>query len=307
MSASEAPAKLHSAEYFGDQRDFWWNQDYVALLAKRWRLGEVRTALDVGCGVGHWSRVILPHLPAEARLFGIDREPEWVKQAAARAERAGFAERASYRLGDAEKIPFHDDVFDLVTCQTLLIHVRDPKAVLREMMRVLKPGGLLAVVEPNNMAGQLVLYSTQFHAPIDQILDTVRLYLTCTRGKENLGEGNDSIGELIPGYASEVGFTDIDVSLNDRASPLFPPYPGRAQEVLKAQVLEWDGRDFWCWGREETRRYFLAGGGAEADFERLYAIALESSHEAAAALRAGKAHQAGGTIGYVISGRKPAR
>lgn len=305
LDAPDAPAKLHSAEYFGEQRDFWWNQDYVALLAKRWQLGDVRTALDVGCGVGHWSRVILPHLPAEARLFGIDREPVWVKEAAERAARAGYAERTSYRLGEAEKIPFHDDLFDLVTCQTVLIHVRDPRAVLREMMRVLKPGGLLAVVEPNNMASALVLWSSQFHGPIDPILDNIRLYLTCTRGKENLGEGNDSIGELIPGYASEVGFTDIDVHLNDRASPLFPPYPGRAQQVLKDQVLEWDARDFWCWGHDETRRYFLAGGGNEADFERLWKAGLTSSHEVAASLRAGKEHQAGGTIGYVISGRKP--
>lgn len=306
MSTPDSPAKPHSAEYFGEQRDFWWNQDYVALLARRWRLDQVRMALDVGCGVGHWSRVILPHLPAEARLFGIDREPEWVKEAAARAERAGFGARTSYRIGEAEKIPFHDGLFDLVTCQTVLIHVRDPKAVLREMMRVLKPGGLLAVVEPNNMAGALVPWSSQFRAPIDEILDDVRLYLVATRGKENLGEGNDSIGEMIPGYASEVGFTDIDVYLNDRASPLFPPYPGRAQEVLKEQVLAWDERDFWYWGHDQTKRYFLAGGGTEEEFERLWRAGLAGSHEVAASLRAGREHQAGGAIGYVISGRKPA-
>lgn len=305
MSTPDPPAKLHSAEYFGEQRDFWWNQDFIALMANRWRLDRVRMALDVGCGVGHWSRVILPHLPAEARLFGIDREPAWVKEAAARAERAGYGERTSYRLGEAEKIPFHDEVFDLVTCQTLLIHVRDPKAVLREMMRVTKPGGLIAVVEPNNMANALVLWSTQFRAPIDQILDSVRLYLTATRGKENLGEGHDSIGEMIPGYAAEVGLTDIEVHLNDRSSPLFPPYAGRAQQVLRQQVLEWDERDFWCWGYEQTRRYFLAGGGSEEDFERLWKVGLAGSHEVAAALRAGKEHQAGGTMGYLISGRKP--
>jgi len=299
------PAKLHSAEYFGEQRDFWWNPDYVALMAERWRLDGVRMALDVGCGVGHWGRVLLPHLPAEARLFGIDREPAWVKQAAERAARAGFGERTSYRLGEAEKIPFHDDVFDLVTCQTLLIHVRDPRAVLREMMRVVKPGGLVAVLEPNNMAGSLVLGSTHFRAPLDQILDAVRLYLTATRGKENLGEGNDSIGELIPGYAAEVGLTDIQVHLNDRPSPLFPPYADRAQEALRKQVLDWDERDFWCWGEAETRRYFLAGGGSEGDFERLWKRALAGSHEIAAALRAGTEHQAGGNVGYLVSGRKP--
>lgn len=305
MDSTDPKAGLHSAEYFGEQRDFWWNDDFVALMAKRLHLDRVGTALDVGCGVGHWSRVIMRHLPESARLFGFDREEAWVKQAAARADQAGFGQRASYRLGDANKIPFHDNVFDLVTCQTVLIHVADPRAVIREMMRVAKPGGLLLMVEPNNMAGSLVLWSTQFRGPIDEILDGVKLYLTATRGKENLGEGNDSIGEMIPGYASEVGLTDIDVHLNDRASSLFPPYPGRAQQVLKQQVLEWDERDFYLWGKAETRRYFLAGGGNEDDFERLYERGLAASHAAAGDLREGRAHQAGGTIGYLISGRKP--
>lgn len=305
MSTTDPTAKPHSAEFFGEQRDFWWNADYVALMAKRLRLDTVRTVLDVGSGVGHWSGVLLPHLPAEARLFGIDREPRWVKEASARAAASGAAERTSYRLGAAEKIPFHDDVFDFVTCQTLLIHVPEPKAVLREMLRVVRPRGLLLMAEPNNMANTLVLGSTHFSAPIEQLLDLVRLYLTATRGKEKLGEGNDSIGELIPGYAAELGLTEIEVHMNDRPSPLFPPYAGRAQEVLRNQILDWEARDFWCWGREETRRFFLAGGGSELEFERLWQIGLDGFREVAAAIRAGKEHQAGGTMGYLISGRKP--
>ena len=98
MEPRQSEASLHSAEYFGEQRDFWWNQDFVALMAKRWKLGDVKMALDVGCGVGHWGRVILPHLPPEARLFGVDREPAWVKEAADRAARAGFGDRTTYRL-----------------------------------------------------------------------------------------------------------------------------------------------------------------------------------------------------------------
>src|SRR5690349_17613793 len=123
MSTTEPPRKPHSAEYFGEQRDYWHNGDSVELMAKRWNLGAVRFALDVGCGVGHWGRLLLPHLAPEARIIGVDRERDWVTEAARRADAAGIADRASYRLGDAEKIPFHDGVFDLVTCQTVLMHV----------------------------------------------------------------------------------------------------------------------------------------------------------------------------------------
>ena len=48
--------KLHSADYFGEQRDSWWNQDILALLGQRWGLEKVNTVLDVGCGLGHWGQ-----------------------------------------------------------------------------------------------------------------------------------------------------------------------------------------------------------------------------------------------------------
>ena len=45
----------HSAAYFNEQRDFWWNADYLQLVARRLRLSEVSSALDVGAGIGHWA------------------------------------------------------------------------------------------------------------------------------------------------------------------------------------------------------------------------------------------------------------
>ncbi len=57
-----------------------------------------------------------------------------VKEAAERAAAAGLGRRFSYRVGTAESLPFQAASFDVVTCQTLLIHVRDPGAVLAEMV-----------------------------------------------------------------------------------------------------------------------------------------------------------------------------
>ena len=306
MSTAESPAKPHSAEYFGEQRDFWWNADFVALMARRWRLDGVKMALDLGCGIGHWGRVLLPHLPPEARLFGVDREPTWVTEAAARAARAGLAERTSYRLGDAGRIPFHDGVFDLVTCQTLLIHVPDPRAVLREMMRVLEPGGLVAVVEPNNLANGLALGTAMFHAEPSVLLDVVRFQVLCQLGKARLGEGHNAVGEQLPGYLAELGLTDIQVYVSDKASPLYPPYAGREQQVLREEALAWADRGFLGWDRGEIQRYLRAAEVSDAEQERLCAVALAASRAAAAGLRAGTEHVAGGGVQFLISGRKPA-
>src|ERR1700690_1896221 len=146
----------HSAESVGDTRDHWWNDDFIQMVAKRWRLESARSILDVGCGIGHWSRVLARIVDHPARLVGIDRGPRWLEEAARRAAAAGLSQRCSYAEGVAESLPFQDGAFDIVTCQTLLIHVRNPAAVISEMVRVTRPRGLVIVAEPTNAASPLV-------------------------------------------------------------------------------------------------------------------------------------------------------
>ena len=57
MTAEEP--RPHSAAYFGPERDFWWNVDHLALMASRRKLEDVRSVLDVGCGVGHWGTLLV--------------------------------------------------------------------------------------------------------------------------------------------------------------------------------------------------------------------------------------------------------
>ena len=70
----------HSAEQFGPQRDFWWNRDFLELMARRWRLAEATSLADIGCGRCHWSRLLYPYLRQPARLAAIDREDRWVAE-----------------------------------------------------------------------------------------------------------------------------------------------------------------------------------------------------------------------------------
>jgi SAM-dependent methyltransferase len=192
-------------------------------MAKRLSFDRVREVLDVGCGVGHWGQLLIDLLPTAARVQGVDRDPGWVEHAVARASARGLANRVAYQVADGERVPFADASFDLVTCQTVLIHTADPGAAIAEMIRVARPGGLILAAEPNNIAGALILDSLNFHAPVDDIVNCVRLQLVCERGKAAMGEGNNSIGDLVPGLVAERGLVDVRVYLNDRRTFSFRP------------------------------------------------------------------------------------
>ena len=212
----------HSAEYFGDTRDHWWNLDFLRLMARRWKLDAVRDVLDVGCGVGHWGVLLAAVLPEDARVTGVDREPAWVDEARARALARGLGDRFSYQQGVAERLPFPDDAFDLTTCQTVLIHAADPAAAIAEMLRVTRPGGLVAVAEPNNLTAALLLDSISNRAGVDDIVELVRFQLTCERGKVALGEGDNSLGDRVPGLFVAQGLVDVQVFANDRVTADLP-------------------------------------------------------------------------------------
>jgi ubiquinone/menaquinone biosynthesis C-methylase UbiE len=96
---------------------------------------------------------------------GVDRDPIWVEEANSRAAARNLAGRFSYQVSVVEKLPFAEASFDLVTCQTVLIHMPDPGAVVGEMVRVARPGGLVLVAEPNNIANSLIL---------DSLVSTIR-------------------------------------------------------------------------------------------------------------------------------------
>jgi SAM-dependent methyltransferase len=295
----------HSAEYFGETRDYWWNLDFLELMGRRLSFERVQDVLDVGCGVGHWGQLLANLLPPTARVQGVDRDPVWVEKASARAAARNCAHRFGYQVSDADKLPFADAIFDLVTCQTVLIHMSDPGAVVGEMVRVTRPGGLILAAEPNNIANSLILDSLSFHDPVDEILARVRLQLVCERGKAALGEGNNSIGCLVPGLFAARGLVDVRVYLNDKTNAFLPPYGSIEERAMLEERADLKDREFWIWNQKDTHRYFLAGGGREGEFDALWSVAIASDRKLDQAIAAGTYAGAGGGVSYLVSGRKP--
>jgi SAM-dependent methyltransferase len=294
--------RVHSEDFFGETRDHWWHQDFLELMARRWRLADASRVLDAGCGFGHWGQRLASVLPADCRLVGVDPEEKSVARAAERARERGLGARFEYRRGSAEALDFPDASFDVATCQTLLIHVKDPRAVLKEMSRVLKPDGLLAVVEPNNLANSLVQDGAE--GTLEERLDFARLQGRCERGKAKLGLGDNSVGDLVPGLLAELGLERIQVHLSDKAGALVPPYAAPEQQAALRELRRWAAEDFLLWSREETRRYFSADGGGDEEFAALWEKLRAARRRFVERADSGRAHTAGGQLLYLISARK---
>lgn len=298
----------HSADQFGSQRDFWWHPDFLDLMATRWRLREAASLADIGCGQGHWSRLLFPYLRSPSRLVGVDRESRWVA-AAAKKFRHTFpaAESGSFQfvVGDATKIPLPDNAFEVVTCQTLLMHLDRPMDALREMRRILRPGGLLVCVEPNNLWNYLNFTSLTAAEDVPVIARRFEFWLRYHRGKVAAGQGDHTIGDLLPGYFAGLGLTGVAVHQSDRAAALFPPYSSPAQQAILEQEHQSKEAATGPWNREELLRCVLRGGGSEDFFETVFRELGEKYRCEQQAIEAGAFHAANGGLFYLVSGRKP--
>lgn len=289
--------KLHSEEYFGDQRNFWWNQDFMELMAQRLQLQNVKMGLDVGCGVGHWGRTIYKLLDDDATLMGIDQEEKWIRQAQEIAKKKPYDEsKLTYQVATAEQLPFDDNLFDLVTCQTVLIHVKEPKLVIAEMLRVLKPGGTILLVEPNNQATAMVRGSHKLEQTIESRLNIIKFQMICEKGKETLGLGFNSIGDMVPLFLYELGIHKVKIYQTDKAFAVMPPYATPAEQVMVEQTKDWAQRNFWIWDQEDTHKYFIAGGGSEEEFIQLWDEVIEINKKLLSSIDEGQYCTAGGCI-----------
>ncbi len=113
--------------------------------------------LDVGCGTGSLLALVA-EMPAAELLVGLDYSAEMVARAAGKFTQATGRERLQAVHGDSERLPFAAESFDVLTCCNSFHHYPHQSAVLREFRRVLRPGGLLVLIDGfrDNVIGWVV-------------------------------------------------------------------------------------------------------------------------------------------------------
>jgi SAM-dependent methyltransferase len=125
-------------------------------------LGGRQRVLDVACGPGNFTSYFAGQLDGDGFVIGLDNSVPMLQ----RAVRDNSCARAVYMRGDALDLPFNNRAFDAVSCVAALHLVPEPFGVLHEMVRVLSPGGRIAVMTTYGRESVLVRKGLELGATI---------------------------------------------------------------------------------------------------------------------------------------------
>jgi ubiquinone/menaquinone biosynthesis C-methylase UbiE len=116
---------------------------YVAKMG----LSPTADVLEIGCGTGVVARAIAARPGFAGHVTGIDQSPAFIAAAERLAAEAGVESRTTFQVGDVHAMDFPDARFDAVVAHTVISHVLDPLAMLKDAARVIRPGGAIAIFD----------------------------------------------------------------------------------------------------------------------------------------------------------------
>ena len=157
--------------------------------------------LDFGCGAGGIS-VGLAMAVEPGELCGMDMERSQIDLATAAAKDSG-CDNAMFQVGDVTSLPFEDGYFDVAHCHNVQLHVPDTGAVLSEVRRVLKPGGLIACRE-------LVFGSIVAHPGTGHMERLWEMYMDVLEADD----GHPEIGLNLKNRLLTAGFANVRASMS---------------------------------------------------------------------------------------------
>jgi ubiquinone/menaquinone biosynthesis C-methylase UbiE len=155
--------------------------------------------LDCGCGPGSitfgFAQIVAP-----GEVIGIDVDESVLEMARDRAIEHGLP-NIHFEYGNIYELPFSDHSFDAVFANAVLEHLSDPLGALREMRRVLKPGGVIGVRNAD--------FDGHLYAPVDpRLQETIDLWRKLVVHKG----GNPTIGKHLRALLTQAGFSRVQAS-----------------------------------------------------------------------------------------------
>lgn len=186
--------------------------------------------LDLGCGSGTHFNWIATLIGENGTITGLDPDQENLEIARQRVDESSYRDRVELQHGSlTEQLPFDDESFDMVWCAGSLQYVADPLATIREMMRVVRPGGRVAVQDVE-MASMLI-------GPIpDDLLIALKSSLPrgYTAGDQHHDFVDWFIGHKLRSYFFQAGLREIRGVLRTRTYT--PPFTEDERGFLEVAI-----------------------------------------------------------------------
>jgi len=124
--------------------------------------------LDCPCGDGFYTRLLADRLSTGGRITACDLSPDYLAEARSRMESCASPAECEFVEANAYDLPFADGSFDLVWCAESLITLDEPMVALAEFRRVVKPGGLVAVLETDEFHRVIINWSVELELAVHQ-------------------------------------------------------------------------------------------------------------------------------------------
>jgi len=289
------------------QRRQMWFEDTIEKLAVWLNLTPGMTAVDIGCGLGYLGYTYWKYFGKGGHYIGVDVAPELLKDAEKTAEAWAVGGKTDFIVGDAYSLPLPDTFADWVMCQTLMMHLEKPRRALSEMIRILKPGGMILCKEPDNLRPVLVrAHSSLPEYEIEELLLFHKFNLIVNEGRIRLGRGDAGIAPKIPHILNELGIEDIDIRCRDRVSFVEPPYKSEREkaaiENMKNHLLSDESFKF---NSEKSKEEFLAGGGNPDEYDIVLTLGEKQRKVQLEQIENNEFFICGAYPFYIIKGYKP--
>lgn len=236
MGASRlyADVRRFSADYLESTRRGMWADSRAALADLH--LDACDRVLDVGCGTGELTRVLREEV--DGTVVGLDADADLLSSVGGPVVR-----------GDATRLPFADDAFDLVVCQALLINLPDPESAVREFARVATDR--VAAIEPNNAA---VTVESTVDAEPTLARRARRFFLDGVRTDVTLGRDAAAVFR-------DAGLSVVSTTRYDQERRVEPPYGDAAVRAARRKAT--------ASGLEDDRETMLNGEATPAEYDAL--------------------------------------
>ncbi|CAN5407450.1 hypothetical protein BH09GEM1_BH09GEM1_45300 [soil metagenome] len=183
--------------------------------------------LDLACGDGFYTRRIAERLGSGGFITGVDINPTYLSRAKVAAPRGGGA-KVDFVEASFDRLPFRDGMFDLVWCAQSLYTLPDPVVAIGHMARVLRPGGLVAVLENDSLHQVFLPWPVRLELPLRAA--ELRSFQEGSRNSSKY-----YIGRRLPAVLAAAGLDPLRMTTHafDRQAPL-----GVAEQALLQYYLE---------------------------------------------------------------------